>query len=215
MNTISSTRMDFKKKLREFVASMYVYDILANAMRDINERVANATKEGSWTPVGRNWERLLIHCVDRFLVEEPRRTRHGRRRGGGRAVEVDGAHDERRLPRQRAPQPSCPPGYGSLFFNKDPSDPTAKIVDPYIVAADGSLVENPNAKYGPYCQRNKNGSDILSGVTNAMSSAGASNLPNFHVANAYRKKRRSHTAKSKRKSRTTRTCGRNAFVGLL
>eukprot|EP00899_Mesostigma_viride_P028617 jgi/Mesvir1/8940/Mv06654-RA.1 len=43
------------------------------------------------------------------------------------------------------PQPSCPPGYGSLFFNKDPSDPTAKIVDPYIVAADGSLVENPNA----------------------------------------------------------------------
>eukprot|EP00899_Mesostigma_viride_P029274 jgi/Mesvir1/9531/Mv08957-RA.1 len=113
------------------------------------------------------------------------------------------------------PQPSCPPGYGSLFFNKDPSDPSAKIVDPYIVAADGSLVENPNAKYGPYCQRNKNGSDILSGVTNAMSSAGASNLPNFHVANAYRKKRRSHTAKSKRKSRTTRTCGRNAFVGLL
>eukprot|EP00899_Mesostigma_viride_P009187 jgi/Mesvir1/1826/Mv21415-RA.1 len=113
------------------------------------------------------------------------------------------------------PQPSCPPGYGSLFFNKDPSDPTAKIVDPYIVAADGSLVENPNARYGPYCQRNKNGSDILSGVTNAMSSAGASNLPNFHVANAYRKKRRSHTAKSKRKSRTTRTCGRNAFVGLL
>eukprot|EP00899_Mesostigma_viride_P003701 jgi/Mesvir1/13331/Mv20263-RA.1 len=113
------------------------------------------------------------------------------------------------------PQPSCPPGYGSLFFNKDPSNPDAKIVDPYIVAADGSLVENPNARYGPYCQRNKNGSDILSGVTNAMSSAGASNLPNFHVANAYRKKRRSHTAKSKRKSRTTRTCGRNAFVGLL
>eukprot|EP00899_Mesostigma_viride_P028615 jgi/Mesvir1/8939/Mv06653-RA.1 len=45
-HNIIDTDVNFKKKLREFVASIYVYDILANAMRDINERVANATKEG-------------------------------------------------------------------------------------------------------------------------------------------------------------------------
>eukprot|EP00899_Mesostigma_viride_P005134 jgi/Mesvir1/14621/Mv05291-RA.1 len=101
------------------------------------------------------------------------------------------------------PQPSCGPGYGSLFFNKDPSDADAKIVDPYIVAADGSLVENPNAKFGPYCQRNKGGSDILSGVANSMSSSGG-RLPNFHVANAARKKRKPRAPRRKR----------NAFAGL-
>eukprot|EP00899_Mesostigma_viride_P000267 jgi/Mesvir1/10240/Mv08560-RA.1 len=45
-HNIIDTDANFKKTLREFVASVYVYDILANAMRDINERVANATREG-------------------------------------------------------------------------------------------------------------------------------------------------------------------------
>eukprot|EP00899_Mesostigma_viride_P001033 jgi/Mesvir1/10930/Mv11471-RA.1 len=113
------------------------------------------------------------------------------------------------------PQPSCGPGYGSLFFNKDPSDPDAKIVDPYIVAADGSLVENPNAKFGPFCQRGKGGADILSGVANSMrAGSSASGLPNFHVANAYRKKRKSNGARSARKPRATRR-NWNAFAGLL
>eukprot|EP00899_Mesostigma_viride_P013408 jgi/Mesvir1/22068/Mv12723-RA.1 len=85
------------------------------------------------------------------------------------------------------PQPSCGSGFAGVFYDADPADPKkkAKIVDPYIVAADGSLVENPRAKYGPYCQRKRMTSDLLSGVT----TGGPGRVANFHTGSARRVKK--------------------------
>eukprot|EP00899_Mesostigma_viride_P001034 jgi/Mesvir1/10931/Mv11472-RA.1 len=84
------------------------------------------------------------------------------------------------------PQPSCGEGFAGVFYDADPaSTKKAKIVDPYIVAADGSLVENPKAKFGPYCQRKRVTSDLLSGVT----TGGEGRVANFHVGGARRVKK--------------------------
>eukprot|EP00899_Mesostigma_viride_P003702 jgi/Mesvir1/13332/Mv20264-RA.1 len=85
------------------------------------------------------------------------------------------------------PQPSCGTGFAGVFYDADPADPKkkAKIVDPYIVAADGSLVENPKARYGPYCQRKRMTSDLLSGVT----TGGPGRVANFHTGSARRVKK--------------------------
>eukprot|EP00899_Mesostigma_viride_P028614 jgi/Mesvir1/8938/Mv06652-RA.1 len=85
------------------------------------------------------------------------------------------------------PQPSCGSGFAGVFYDADPANPKkkAKIVDPYIVAADGSLVENPRAKYGPYCQRKRMTSDLLSGVT----TGGPGRVANFHTGSARRVKK--------------------------
>eukprot|EP00899_Mesostigma_viride_P000268 jgi/Mesvir1/10241/Mv08561-RA.1 len=85
------------------------------------------------------------------------------------------------------PQPSCGSGFAGVFYDADPTDSKkkAKIVDPYIVAADGSLVENPRAKYGPYCQRKRMTSDLLSGVT----TGGPGRVANFHTGSARRVKK--------------------------
>eukprot|EP00899_Mesostigma_viride_P014849 jgi/Mesvir1/23365/Mv21060-RA.1 len=75
------------------------------------------------------------------------------------------------------PQYSCGPGYGGVFYDGDPRNPNvkARIVDPYIVAADGTLVENPRAIFGPVCQRQRATSDLLSGIT----TGGGGQVSNF------------------------------------
>eukprot|EP00899_Mesostigma_viride_P024319 jgi/Mesvir1/5071/Mv06280-RA.1 len=88
------------------------------------------------------------------------------------------------------PQPSCGSGYGAVFFNVDPASKNAqdklRIVDPYIVAADGSVVENPNAVYGPVCARSKMSKDLFGGPSGYAGGGLPSNdgmpLPNFHSA---------------------------------
>eukprot|EP00899_Mesostigma_viride_P013874 jgi/Mesvir1/22488/Mv04295-RA.1 len=66
------------------------------------------------------------------------------------------------------PQPACPSGSAQVYYDRDPSgmiwdtvdskwvrDPSAiraRVVDPYIRAADGTWVENPEARYGPYAK---------------------------------------------------------------
>eukprot|EP00899_Mesostigma_viride_P001171 jgi/Mesvir1/11054/Mv12664-RA.1 len=79
------------------------------------------------------------------------------------------------------PQYSCGPGYGGVFYDGDPRDPSkkARIVDPYIVAADGTLVENPRAIFGPVCQRQRATSDLLSGITTGGGGR-TSNFGSYH-----------------------------------
>eukprot|EP00899_Mesostigma_viride_P018571 jgi/Mesvir1/26715/Mv20492-RA.1 len=107
------------------------------------------------------------------------------------------------------PQPSCGPGTGPVFFNMDPADPDSagklKVVDPYIVASDGSLVENPNAVYGPVCSRSKGVRDLFSGGTGgAYPSMDGGPLPNFHGGEARRVRRRKHATNQKKKKTVRR-----------
>eukprot|EP00899_Mesostigma_viride_P026149 jgi/Mesvir1/6719/Mv19962-RA.1 len=84
------------------------------------------------------------------------------------------------------PQPACPSGSAQVYYDRDPSgmvptrdvdgkitgyerDPIrARVVDPYIRAADGTWVENPEARVGPFCQKRKNIKDVMSGATEYM-----------------------------------------------
>eukprot|EP00899_Mesostigma_viride_P014848 jgi/Mesvir1/23364/Mv21059-RA.1 len=107
------------------------------------------------------------------------------------------------------PQPSCGPGTGPVFFNMDPTDPDSagklKVVDPYIVASDGSLVENPNAVYGPVCSRSKIQRDLFSGGTGgAYPSMDGGPLPNFHGGEAKRTRRKRHVTSQKKKKTVRR-----------
>eukprot|EP00899_Mesostigma_viride_P017581 jgi/Mesvir1/25824/Mv18181-RA.1 len=107
------------------------------------------------------------------------------------------------------PQPSCGPGTGPVFFNMDPSHKDAatklKIVDPYIVASDGTLVENPNAVYGPVCSRSKGVRDLFSGgAGGAMPSMEGGPLPNFHGGAARRVRRTKHRTTQKKKKTVRR-----------
>eukprot|EP00899_Mesostigma_viride_P028953 jgi/Mesvir1/9242/Mv03718-RA.1 len=53
-------------------------------------------------------------------------------------------------------------------WTRDPSGIRARVVDPYIRAADGTWVENPEARVGPFCQKRKNIKDVMSGATEYM-----------------------------------------------
>eukprot|EP00899_Mesostigma_viride_P009251 jgi/Mesvir1/18327/Mv18480-RA.1 len=94
------------------------------------------------------------------------------------------------------PQYSCGPGYGSVFFDSDPrNNARAKVVDPYIVSADGVLVENPRAIFGPVCQRQRVSNDLL-GMPAFTNNGGP--VANFHPAGAKRVSRRKKRSKSRR-----------------
>eukprot|EP00899_Mesostigma_viride_P009252 jgi/Mesvir1/18328/Mv18481-RA.1 len=104
------------------------------------------------------------------------------------------------------PQPSCGPGYGSVFLNADPASVKDKdklrVVDPYIVSADGSVVENPNAVYGPVCARAKGVRDLFGGFNGMQGGLPLNSgvaLPNFHAPGARRVTRRRTTGRSKRR----------------
>eukprot|EP00899_Mesostigma_viride_P014544 jgi/Mesvir1/23090/Mv17207-RA.1 len=86
------------------------------------------------------------------------------------------------------PQPGCPSGSAPVFYDRDPSDPKARVVDQYIVAADNTLVENPDARYGPICQRRKGVRDIMSGAPDIDAMGGYANFPQ-HFMRAYRKRK--------------------------
>eukprot|EP00899_Mesostigma_viride_P017582 jgi/Mesvir1/25825/Mv18182-RA.1 len=97
------------------------------------------------------------------------------------------------------PQYSCGPGYGGVFYDGDPRDPSkkARIVDPYIVAADGTLVENPRAIFGPVCQRQRATSDLLSGITTGGGGR-TSNFGSYHPGASKHVRRRKRGGNKRR-----------------
>eukprot|EP00899_Mesostigma_viride_P006666 jgi/Mesvir1/15/Mv19993-RA.1 len=99
------------------------------------------------------------------------------------------------------PTPQCGPGSSAVFYNRDPSGLRgylARVVPPYIVAADGTMVENPEAVFGPVCQRRQGIPDLVS--TYPTGGPGqSSNLISSHLMGA--KKTRRKSAPKKKTSR--------------
>eukprot|EP00899_Mesostigma_viride_P010926 jgi/Mesvir1/19835/Mv13125-RA.1 len=99
------------------------------------------------------------------------------------------------------PTPQCGPGSSAVFYNRDPNGPRgylARVVPPYIVAADGTMVENPEAIFGPFCQRRQGIPDLVS--TYPTGGPGqSSNLISSHLMGAKKTRR-----KAAPKKKTTR-----------
>eukprot|EP00899_Mesostigma_viride_P005899 jgi/Mesvir1/1530/Mv14513-RA.1 len=98
---------------------------------------------------------------------------------------------------------SCGRGSAPVFFNVDPAGPDgeyARIVDPYIRAPDGSMVENPMARVGPICQRRMGDSDLLSGYPTGGPGP-TSNMVTSHLMGAHRRRRVATKKRAPRRGR--------------
>eukprot|EP00899_Mesostigma_viride_P010541 jgi/Mesvir1/19489/Mv20217-RA.1 len=61
--------------------------------------------------------------------------------------------------------PKCPNGSSTVWYDRDPTDPKARIVDETITAADGTRVRNPFARFG-MCADEPFGADVMAGYPN-------------------------------------------------
>eukprot|EP00899_Mesostigma_viride_P009120 jgi/Mesvir1/18209/Mv09488-RA.1 len=93
--------------------------------------------------------------------------------------------------------PKCPKGSATIWYDKDPSDSKARIVDEFIMAADGTRVRNPFAKVG-MCADEPFQADAMTGYPNAGYSVDPTG-PHYQVNGARRYKRHSTAARRTRK----------------
>eukprot|EP00899_Mesostigma_viride_P009572 jgi/Mesvir1/18616/Mv17125-RA.1 len=59
---------------------------------------------------------------------------------------------------------TCPRGTDAVYYDRDPSDPKAQIVDQFIIGAGGKEIFNPKARSGPHCADIKHSEDIVTGL---------------------------------------------------
>eukprot|EP00899_Mesostigma_viride_P027656 jgi/Mesvir1/8075/Mv10526-RA.1 len=94
--------------------------------------------------------------------------------------------------------PKCPKGSATVWYDKDPaSDPKARIVDEFIMAADGTRVRNPFAKFG-MCADEPFQADAMTGYPTTGYSVDPTG-PHYQVNGARRYKRHSTAARRTRK----------------
>eukprot|EP00899_Mesostigma_viride_P028845 jgi/Mesvir1/9145/Mv14395-RA.1 len=94
--------------------------------------------------------------------------------------------------------PKCPKGSATVWYDKDPaSDPKARIVDEFIMAADGTRVRNPFAKVG-MCADEPFQADAMTGYPTTGYSVDPTG-PHYQVNGARRYKRHSTAARRTRK----------------